>query len=1123
MATSSWKSCSSFEGYYSSTSWLKNQNCYCDPLWIYGYLPTSVGQTTGRTIEIDVPLLYSYSASATYEAYLWVSGGSQGVSASGSVSLTVNDVWKRFTFYNVTADSGAYYEVKIEFSRGAVQCYTSNGKWPEARVTYTAVTSCVAPTSIWGSSDRVIPGKSYTFSWDGASSGVSNAISDYRVAYRYGNGDWTYDSTTSTSYSFAPSASYRGSTLQFAVQARGTAGESYYSSWAYSEYYTINSLPPTPTVSKNPSYYSYDSGGDITFTASVGADAQGDEVSIWYSTDPNFSSETRYTGSFTKNFSSNNSSVTYYFRSWDTHEVSSTIPITVYRNTPPTINSLGLSYSSLPGKLSGETYVRSISTSPKVSESVSYTWKLYYNSTKSTSGASSVDLGTSANNTFDLTNYKGKYIYLQLTVNDEYDTREAKSQWFLVPTDLSSVTDVSITNGDGKNLVEPIGNDLYTINNIYINWSLPEVTDTQLSRYSYVELQKWNGSSWSWIKTYPTKASTTAAQSYTEKYTLPSDIGYDTVYRIIVYTKEDSPGTQSAGYVYTSKTLRRAPKPKLASVGSSLVVEPSIIRPTSGNTGALGETSSGSKLIFKHSVENTVPDLGAKWTLTATVNEKSITLMDKKKVDDTVDGITSETADSIITHTFTNAKWVSLFSQPTWNNIYDAKITLSLENDLGEVSEAVATTTLAVDYREPAYWTNADSRFTEKIKYTNELIGSELTTAGSTSNNSAFLVNAGEKVQLTIPSITDLNNDMDKTVYVEVGIADWWSNDLNVIKKVTNWNKAGSFKPSSSTTFEYTIPNISEDIFYVFRAYIQGKNTLDSREYYVANNQQYVYSPTVVRACKSEKPSIEFAKVADGNSNGVFTIIPKITLNGSDDYSTYKNWERAGILSGYPTKNITVTAVVCTDGLFDSDNEATCLTETILEKYSEDYSSVNSATFETITKADFKNQTLFIKLYMTLNTGFGTILESESSVYTFYATAPTVSHRSHQVGINTNKFDATDILHISAQSEKNILRFTGDNAGLLTWLKLDLSSLALSASDCLDLQSPLKAFTIKDDNPYIAFADTGSSDSRERYIQVYNNQIGIGAGWASSIKVDDSGNLTVVGAIDGATIDGGTW
>lgn len=1104
--TTSWKNCNSYEGYYSSTNWLTNRNCYCDPLWIYGSLPTSIGQTTGRTVEIDVPLLYSKSITSSYEGWLYINGSYQAYT-SGSVSLNASDTWKRFTFYNVTADSGANYSVKLDFGYSTVQCYTSNGKTPAARVTYTAVTSCGAPTSIWGSSDRVIPGEPYTFSWYGASSGISNSISDYCVAYRYDSGSWTYDSTSSTSYTFTPSTSYRGSTLQFAVQTRGSAGSTHYSNWAYSDYYTINSLPPAPSISTNTSYYSCDNGGNITFTASVGSDTEGDSLIIQYSTDSSFSSYSTYSEAFTQKFSSGTSGATYYFRTYDGYEYSSTTSKSVYRNTPPTINSLGLSYVSLPGKLLNETYVRSITTSPTVLKSVTYIWTLYYNSTKSISGASSVQISRNANNTFNLIDYRGKYIQLRLTVNDGYDTRQSESLWFFIPTDISPITSASITNGPSANVVEPINSILYTSNMIYINWSLPAITDSQLLRYSFVELQKQNGASWSFVKTYPVVASTASAQSYTETYSLPSDIGHDTVYRIIIYTKEASPGTQSASYVYTSNILRRAPKPKLASAGLSFVAEPSIIRPTSGNTGTLEGATSGSSLIFTHSVENTSPNLGAKWTLTATVNGEVITLMDKKKVKDTIDGIVSKTVDNAkITHTFTNAKWKSLFSQPTWNNSYSVKITLTLENDLGDSAEAIASTTLTADYREPVRWATGNSSFTEKIKYASDLIGKELTATGSTSNNAAFLINAGEIIQLTIPSITDLNNDANKTVYIERGTISDWSNQLSAIKKATNWIEIGSFKPTSSNIYEYTIPDISEDAFYVFRAWIKGSNTLESKENYVDSNYQYAYSPTVIRACRSRKPSIEITKVFDTDSNaGVFTVVPKVTLNGSTDYSTYKNWERAGIIDGYPTRDITIEAEICTDGLFNSSDKTTYEVQDILKGYGsgekENYENVNSATFSTISRSDFAKRTLFVRLNTSLNTGFGTVLTSTSPVYTFYAMVPTVSHRSHQVGINTNKFDTGEIFALAMPSkDKNKLRFTGEEGTSTINLYLDLSNLTLSSKVGTNNESLSKIKFGTGTGAKITSFDLSTCTA------------------STSLK-----GSTVGVTLDNFTIDGGTW
>lgn len=1066
-------------GYYDAYSWeggdgsgnqiSGSKTIYCSsttPGYFYYKIFVGSGSPSGGTVYFRGDFV---GRNTTNNYTLKLTIGSNSYTYSGSQYFSQSGTRLYHTFNNVSFPSmGTYLYPTIQFypSSSSIEAWPNKSftygndeyKKTQLNIEYTEVTSCGAPTSIWGQNDsgkdRVIPGQNFTFYWSGASGGTQNNVAGYDIAYKYsGDSDWIYPSDAEgTSYNFTPSE-HRGQTLQFKVRTKGsysTSSSTYWSSWAYSENYIINTEPPKPSVATNTSYYSWDNGGSITFTASVDADAEEDSLKIYYSTDSSFSSEKEYTEPFTVTFDKGTSSATYYFRTWDEHEYSSAIAsTTVYRNTPPVIASLGLRYTSLPGKLSGETYIRIISTQPNVSKSVSYTWYLVHNSSKTASGATYTYLSTSANIGINLTNYKGEYVRLKLIVNDGYDIRYLESQWFFVPTSPSSASEVTITNASGKNAVDPINSVLYTGGTIYMSWSLPEATDSQLSRYSYVELQKYNeDGSWSIIKTYPETTSTTAAASYTRVYSLPSDIEYNTIYRIIVYTKEVSPGTQSAGYIYTTNTLQRAPKPALASEGPSLYVEPEIIRPTSGNTGALGGTSSGSDLVFIHSVEDTSPNLGAKWTLTATVNGQAIVLMDKKEVSATQEGITSETVDGKkIKHTFSNAKWVSLFSQPTWNNSHTATITLSLENYLGDSVKAITSTTLTADYQEPARWMNANSLLTKKIKYTDNLIGGSLTGAGSKSNNATFLVNAGEKVQLTIPEITDLNNDTNKDVYVERGIISDWSDDLDKIKSASNWTQVDTFKPSKTTICEYTIPDISEDAFYVFRAWIKGSNTLESKGSYVSSDYQYAYSPTVVRACRSQKPLIEIKNVSDTeSSSGVFTITPLITLRGSTDYTNYKNWERAGVLTGYPTKNITITAEICSDGLFDK-TKTTYASGTFLDAYSGEYSNVNAANFSTISKADFKNMTLFLRLNISLDTGFGKILENTSPIYTFYAMTPTVSHRSHQVGINTNKFNTGEIFALAMpSSDKKKLRFTGEEGASAVNLFLDLSTLTLSSN-----------------------------------------------------------------------------
>lgn len=1021
MATTSWKSCSGYKGYYSSTNWLWNQNCYCDPLWIWGYLPTSVGQTTGRTIEIDVPLLYAYSASATYEAYLWVSGGSQGAYTSGSVSLTVNDVWNRFTFYNVTADSGAYYELKIDFSRGAVQCYTSNGKTPEARVTYTAVTSCGAPSSVSctnAGNSRLIPGTSYTVSWAAGSAGISNSISAYDIAYKYsGDSSWVYPSdVTSTSFAFTPDTSHRGQTVQFAVRTLGSAGSSYYSGWAYSGNYTINSLPNAPSVSISDSYVSYDNGGTITFTATAGSDANGDSCTVYYNTSNSHSGQSKYSSAFSSKITAQ---TTYYFWTWDGYEYSSVVSKAIYVNTPPTFTSLGISYTSYTGN-SSRTYIKAISATPTVSSDVTaYQWTLNYGATTSLGSSTIISTSKTFSN-YSLLGYKGNYVSLTLRIYDGYDYRYSTSSIFFVPADPSAPSEFAAYAKDYNNST----NSNYSNTIILVEWKPPKLGDTQLKFSKSI--------------VYITNSKTGAVTSYaysgtentkqTETITLPASIGYGQGYTVSVATQDIS-GTVTST---STKSMIRISQPGFT--GTTISATPDILWPNSGRSGPLsseiipGSDATTSSFTVTHP-KGSNSDYDTRYTVTATYNGITKTLTNLEA--------TKASGDSV-THTYSNAIWKNLFGNLSLYSSHTATISVTVTNKFNDTSSAL-TETITLNFNEPIYWSSSTSTLAEKIKY-KDIEGASLTSS-NTDSSTAILVNAGEQVILTMPSVNDINGKT-LTYYIERGQLSSWSGTRKTIAETTSWVSRGS---TTSATFTDTIEDLNSDTYYVYRVYVNSVNGFSTLDDHVKSDYRYAYSPVTVRACRSRNPllSINTASINDGK----LSVDQTTTLQASTDYSSYKNWER-GTINGEASAKSTVYVVeTCTDGTFTSGSGGYTKLD-ILDK-STAYSNLSGTRiFPEDDSVSFDEDTqYFIRLTVKINTGFGEIKEALSPVYVYYPNMPTVAHRSHWVGINDNSFPDSEIAGIKTTSNRNLLRLEGANSSnKVTQLYIDLNNSQLYCS-----------------------------------------------------------------------------
>jgi hypothetical protein len=119
-------------------------------------------------------------------------------------------------------------------------------------------TACGAPTTV-SASGIITPSGKFTVSWSGATAGVANSITKYRIYYAVtSNGaapstssPYVEVSSTATSGSttIALSNATRGYKVVCGVQTLGSAGSSYYSGLKTGGSVTINSRPAAPSVS----------------------------------------------------------------------------------------------------------------------------------------------------------------------------------------------------------------------------------------------------------------------------------------------------------------------------------------------------------------------------------------------------------------------------------------------------------------------------------------------------------------------------------------------------------------------------------------------------------------------------------------------------------------------------------------------------------------------------------------------------------------------------------------------------------------------------------------------------------------------------------------------------------
>jgi hypothetical protein len=246
---------------------------------------------------------------------------------------------------NVIAQNQTYY-VYIGQENVSSGSYYTCATVNNITLTHESYTKCGAPSSV-SLSGYVVPGGSFTVSWDAGTAGNANNITGYRIYCKSSSSisspstsDIYFDAgkddrSFTISTSEISNGSERGNYITCAVRTLGSAGSTYYSDLkTHSGGVIINTLPKTNfmtvTVSKTilPS-----TGGSVTFTPS-GATDDHHSVSYAYATSATGAKKLISGNSVSLNISKN---TTVYFWAYDGFEYSTDNKSqTIQVNTKPT-------------------------------------------------------------------------------------------------------------------------------------------------------------------------------------------------------------------------------------------------------------------------------------------------------------------------------------------------------------------------------------------------------------------------------------------------------------------------------------------------------------------------------------------------------------------------------------------------------------------------------------------------------------------------------------------------------------------------------------------------------------------------------------------------------------------
>lgn len=417
------------------------------------------------------------------------------------------------------------------------------------------------------------------------------------------------------------------------------------------------------------------------------------------------------------------------------------------------------------------------------------------------------------------------------------------------------------------------------------------------------------------------------------------------------------------------------------------------------------------------------------------------------------------------------------------NIAYDATITITAAD--GFASTISLTKIIKINFTEPPAFISSAPLFKIRHDYeisnslSNSSVGIEIT---PTSSLDERMVNMGEGIIFVLPKATDPNNDIEEyriflsrndftgtenilaSSAVVFGTLPWLSIPYSVLEN--------GFSDDDYYYYRYKASQYIKNEYFYFKVQVKDKTGNVSKEV-ICNN--YLIGCRTVGSTFSTG-NIDVSRIGTTVTlkyNFKITDLGgSATSNGWDVnfYKNYPNFERT--INGY-TPMATLKIEIAPDQSF---------TENVLSIIQT--GGENSLLEFTSTKATFTNFSenhakIFMKFTLILSYGLNSsnedgraVISSSPQVYTFFGSVPTVAHRAHRVGINTNALGQDDVFVVENYQGSKYIVFKGTDA-----------------------QNANKSYEIR---------------------------INLVEGLISGTKTEDGKSIAYF-KIDGATIDGGEW
>lgn len=952
-------------------------------------------------------------------------------------------------------------------------------------------TQCSAPTTVKCSpTDPVIEEEGVTISWSGASAGTGMNISGYRVFLDIQGG--TYPSTTNTSTSTSQWDAYRDVSSTSSSGSLILSASTLYNMGARANYWLVAKVltkgsvsgydsglrsdvygwaefeePPGPETPSKPtvsfSTTTVNAGDQIRATVSYNADR------LYYKT-PGDSSYTYTTGN-TIYFYPDESGY-FYCYAWNSKNgetaTSSTYSkyITVYSYPPPAPSDVfinGTNVDGIKGNSNANLYLPSAAwvyfgngSSGEYAPDDVYVQIMYSTSysTVANNSGSTYTVGTTSVPSVTagyvaalipsgfLTSYPGYYFKVRARFSNEYGNSSYtySDEVFQIPSNLNKPTINSVAATD-EGLT-----DGYFSNSIDIKWTNPTVNsgNPYIESTEVIYQASSNNSSWGSTTLSGIKGSTTSAGINTKTVTANFTPGQ--YYRFGVRLTDKAGRIQDV--IYT-QSLYRGYGPELSNEVFSVTGPEEdglvTIRPYTNTTG------------ITFSSVKAVSDNPVTYTIDAYIEQKGLTIPILTNTNPTTtsgDTVTFTLTAEQINTLLKNASLKDNPNDTVWNSDFTTvRYRIYARDNAGMTSTINSSNNTQIKFVEAPQFVEGE-RISLGIRYTNnnsDVKMASTTTTGDTNIANERMFNPGEAVYFKFNKATDYNDDITGyRIYVSR------LDNKPSITYDANY-PTGNFELLKTYSLEeVTIDNNEVSMFYPLTSYTQNKflifavAAIDSKN----NLSAYKYSETYLIGCRIQNATINLINTdLDDTDNKLKFTYTIPDLGGSRfvnssvyTYTQYPNFERTISINNQTyTKKARISLEYCLDGNFGNTDSSNYGITSIDYGSTTSFESIGTNSGSPITistdtlPSQFLNTKLYARLTFITSTGLGTSTISGfenvatnitySLVITYYADAPTVSHRAQHVGINTNTFDAAEdeIFVVSDFAMRDKIKFSGTN------------------------------------------------------------------------------------------------